>query len=150
MKKTTSAPNLPSLAVQPLTKPSSGMRKSVSTHAFVDVKSVVTDIFQEYQVEAVLRVPSVVAVECRLQTAHFPSDLLNNPEKATQEDLYTVGACLASPFEHEQHSGSLAPGRRLFLNEIEGNTVAVEKYMNMLNRVRRRRRSDAATTLSSM
>lgn len=148
MKKTLSAPNLPSLTTSyvPLhqtTKPQ-GMRKSVSTHAYMDMKMFVNDMISEFEVEAVMRVPSVVAAECKLSSTKFPIDLIQKSSNATSDEVASLASCLATPFEIDNQT-ERPLNRRMFLYQAENNAAATEKYMNLLNRIRKKRKEESAS-----
>ena len=161
MKKTTSAPNLPSLAQPPQISPCLGSqlkKRSVSVnalHTLEDIASpaaVIYGLINEIQVESVLHVPAIVKGQCALNYP-FPDSLLHSvsTNQELSEDMKEYASCIATPLEHEEIRLNVGSGRvgSAVSAAMNNNPDLMERYSRILSSIRRsrRRKSDNVSVI---
>jgi len=159
MKKSLSAPNLPSLSFfgsrQTVPSPCPPkINKSVSTCALnmtIDPVTVLETMVVELQIESVLNVTSIQAGTCGLNLQTFPYEVMNmdtsmntgmntgmntNNEKARE-----IALCLAEPAEKDELSDlPRINSANTYLELCETNKCIQQRFCTHLNRIRRSKR----------
>jgi hypothetical protein len=111
--------------------------------------SVSHELVKTWEAESVLHVPEIVMGHCRLHYT-FPEDLLHTPAEARDDPhLQDVAVCLATPLEKIQDDDILENAARelrtqkppSYLERTMHHPQLSERYLKMLQRVRRRRQT---------
>lgn len=164
MKKSLSAPNLPSLSSNGSRQANSfmvknqkpKMNKSVSACALnmtIDPVTVLETMVVELQIESVLKVTSIQAGTCGLNLQTFPYEVLNmnmnmdmnmdmnmNNEKARN-----IALCLAEPTEKDEINDlPRLNSANTYLELCETNKSIRQRFCTHLNRIRRSKRHKKA------
>lgn len=155
MKKTASAPNLPSLAAQthvhvPTCK-GQIQKRSVSVnslHSLEDLSamSIINSVLNEIQMESVLHVPAVVQGQCALNYT-FPESILHHSSKNNEitDSMKDYASCIATPIEHEEQRSSSGRSGSTIAESLNNNPELLERYSRFLSGIRRNRRKKSET-----